>query len=591
MNNPIQRLVMPNLVFGAPEDMYIRRHNEKAHVSLLEEKISFESGGIVSFDTFFNSITIGTWKKHAEIEDLTLQIMGTGRFVVRLGLHRAGHAHRWISEQIVNLSEQQETFISVSAWKRLESGMLYVHLEALESGTITGGHFSTQTPCQSSIKLGIVITHFNRKQWVLPAIERIRKELLSDPLYRDHIELVVVDNSKNITTDEATGATLLPNENYGGSGGFTRGLIYLKDRNTFTHCLFMDDDASCEIESIRRAFNLLAYAKSKDLAVSGALLREVEPARLHEKGGRFKNGQWWPLKSGLNMSSVGDLIESERTDVAPNYGAWWFFAFSIQRVQGYAFPFFVRGDDIQFGIQNRFNVITMNGIACWGEDFWYKESPLTRYLGTRASVIIALVFSDMSRFAAMKTLFGWSGASLLSHNYSSARAVNIAIKHVLSGPRFFADNIDTGSIRSEIAEKCPDEKLRSLELGSIPHTHRTAAETKTRKLLRLACLNGLLLPNALLKDETVFQHKSFRASFREIFRFKKVLYFYTPTDQGYIATLNKKQFFLALAETIRLATIFFISFARIREQYRSAWPHMTSESFWREIYQTKGLKQ
>ena len=64
----------------------------------------------------------------------------------------------------------------------------------------------------------------------------------------------------------------------GGSGGFTRGLMYLEDEKSYTHCLFMDDDASCEIESIRRAYALLQYATTEKFAVAGAQLREAAPS-------------------------------------------------------------------------------------------------------------------------------------------------------------------------------------------------------------------------------------------------------------------------------------------------------------------------
>ena len=99
------------------------------------------------------------------------------------------------------------------------------------------------------------------------------------PRYQDNIGLTVIDNSQNISRDEAQGITLIPNNNLGGSGGFTRGLLHLKDEGSFTHCLFMDDDASCEVESIRRCYHLLQFAVTERFAVSGVLMRELEPYR------------------------------------------------------------------------------------------------------------------------------------------------------------------------------------------------------------------------------------------------------------------------------------------------------------------------
>ena len=199
----LQQLVMPNLTFGASEDMYARIWSDKVRVSFSDRNINFKEGGRASFDTFFNSLTIGTWRKHCNLDDLYLVLTGKGRFSIRFGVHRIGHAHRWQEERIIELEDGQELSIALGFWSRLDSGMLYFSVEALDSAVLTGGYFATTTPPIRSVKLGIVITHFNRKQYVLPAIKRIREELLNDPLYKEKIELIVVDNSINITLEEA----------------------------------------------------------------------------------------------------------------------------------------------------------------------------------------------------------------------------------------------------------------------------------------------------------------------------------------------------------------------------------------------------
>lgn len=86
----------------------------------------------------------------------------------------------------------------------------------------------------------------------MPAIKRVKKNILDNPEYKDKILFTVVDNSKNITNEEASGVNIIPNENTGGSGGFMRGLLHYENDTNATHVLFMDDDASCETESITR---------------------------------------------------------------------------------------------------------------------------------------------------------------------------------------------------------------------------------------------------------------------------------------------------------------------------------------------------
>ena len=167
-------------------------------------------------------------------------------------------------------------------------GMLFFELISLaDDNFINKGFYYTELAPVNSVKLGIVITHFNRKHYVLPAIDRVSKDLLQDPYFKDKISLIVVDNSQNITPEEAQCAIVIPNQNLGGSGGFTRGLMYLEDQKDYTHCLFMDDDASCEIESIRRAYALLQYTTTEKFVVAGAQMSETFPQHMYEKGAIF----------------------------------------------------------------------------------------------------------------------------------------------------------------------------------------------------------------------------------------------------------------------------------------------------------------
>ena len=118
-----------------------------------------------------------------------------------------------------------------------KKGMLFVLIEAYEDTKIFGGYFGTNDEPKNEVNLGIVITHFNRKQYVIPAIKRLKEELIEDNLYKNNIELIVVDNSQNLPDLQYKGIKIIPNDNLGGSGGFARGLIHLSENSKFTHCL------------------------------------------------------------------------------------------------------------------------------------------------------------------------------------------------------------------------------------------------------------------------------------------------------------------------------------------------------------------
>jgi GT2 family glycosyltransferase len=579
----LQSFVFPNLAIKASEALYVRATPGTIPM-LADGKLRFTPGSGAHFDTFFNALTVGTWKTKCKIDELHFRLRGKGRFAVRFGLRRRGFSQRWLADSEASLVDGVDIRIELPFWAELEDGLLYVSVTAFEAGEICAAAFATDAAPLQDVKLGIVITHFSRKQRVLPAIARIRANLLADESYRGRIELVVVDNSRDIDPADAKGVTLIPNRNLGGSGGFTRGLMHLEDEGSFTHCLFMDDDASCEIESIRRAYALLSYARSNDMAVAGSLLRELEPNRTHEIGAIF-DGAYRPLKGGLDACRVHDLLLMEKYDPRINYGGWWFFAFSLDYFSKYPFPFFVRGDDVLFSLVNRFDLVTMNGISCWGEDFWYKESPLTRYLWARCTLVMFISVLDKDVNYCSDQLYKWVRGILLSYHYDSAHAFCLALDHVCRGPQFFVDNVDLSPVINDINSFSIEERLEPIARDEhIAYAHRRTKRRRFRGLIRSLSLNGLLLPSFLIRNKTMFQPKGYGGNLAETYRYRRIHYEHEPLGIGFVLKFNRKRFFAEAWRFAKAAWRFRSEFTRIRKAYRDALPYLTSRAFWEEAY-------
>ena len=573
----LQKLVLPKPDINAPEEMYFRQSGDG--VVCLDRSISIPSGGLVSLDTFFNGFSVKPWKDNCWFETLSLAIIGKGNVIVSVGLHTLDAETTWLDKRTVDLSDSP-TEISLKFWPTITDGILFFSVAANTDAEIADAYYFTRDTPTNDLKLGIVITHFNRKHYVLPAMRRISNELLVDPDLAGRVDLIVVDNSQNIDASEAAGATVIPNKNLGGSGGFTRGLLHLKD-NGFSHCLFMDDDASCEMEAIRRTFQILQFAKAPNLAVAGSMMREDKPSLLHEKGADYRGTRVINLKKDLDMRRVPDLLKAEvPEDVA--YGGWWHFAFKISEVKQYSFPFFVRGDDMLFGMTNSFNIMTMNGIGGWADDFGLKEGPFTRYLSLRAALVCTMIASETSAISMAKTHLKCVLGSALSYNYGGARAYTQAVRDVMKGPRFWVDNIDTSSLRKQIAVLAPDEQMKPLSIPADAEVGRMD-KTKAHKVFRILTLNGFLIPSFALKNRTAIEPKSFHASFQRIFRYKQVA-FVAPDKTGYMVKHDKAQFFSALFECVVVAMSFVTQASKLRKQFRAELNTVASEKFWRDIY-------
>jgi galactofuranosylgalactofuranosylrhamnosyl-N-acetylglucosaminyl-diphospho-decaprenol beta-1,5/1,6-galactofuranosyltransferase len=533
----------------------------------------------VVVDTYFNSLTVGKWKKYTGINDLFFSLIGLGKFLIRFGLHRYCHGFRWLYEYEVILSEEEQT-VELPFWNSLDDGVLIVEILSLSAGWLSVASYLTSSEPYTRVTLGIVITTFNRQKYTIGAEKRIREQLFIDSEFRENIKLLIVDNGRNLSPENVPSAIVIPNKNLGGAGGFTRGLMHLLVSGVFTHCLFMDDDASCEVESIKRTYRLLQYSNISGLAIAGALLREVEPFRQFENGARF-DGLCRPIKSGLDMRDHIAVILNE-VEEAVDYGGWWFFAFALKDVKELPFPFFVRGDDIMFALRHKFKILTMNGICSWADDFSLKSGPIPTYLDVRSHLMQGLL--DNIRTTPFKlALMTWRffAASALSYNYATAKAVILAVRDVLAGPTFFEQFPDAANTRKEISEFAGLEKVISIDRASLVFAQpRDLRESKVRFLFRWISLNGHLIPNFFLKSGIVFQPKNFHGSLRQIFGWKQVLYLYEPLSVGYVSSQNKRVFFSLLLKQALMSFKLLVKARLLKRQYSEAHKYLTSAAFW-----------
>lgn len=583
----LQNVVLPNLEVQGDETLYLRVDG-RAHCERGAPCVRFEDGGECRSDTFYGGFTLGAWHEATVVGDLFLELHGDGAFLASLAVRRTGHDVRWLAEQEVEVAPGAPIRLAVPGWRHFRAGLLYFRLRARRPGTLVAARYVTPAAAPVDVQLGIVITHFNRPAMVLPAIERLRREVLENPQARGRITLTVVDNSANLDLRPAPGVTCLPNRNFGGSGGFARGLLRLHDAGVASHVLFMDDDASCEGESVLRCLALLRFARSPRLAVAGALVSEAEPWRLLEKGACF-DGKCRPLHHGADLRRVDELLSVERRQARIHYGGWWFFAFPLRELRHYPFPFFVRGDDVFFSLQNDFEIRTLNGIACQAEDFAVKHGPMTAYLDARYHLLHALLRERGGLRVMRRLVNNQFFKPLLAYQYSSARAFTLALRHLRRGPGFFRDNLDLGAVRREIAAWQPSERLEPVDLDGLRlRQPRTGKEHPARRLARILTLQGFLLPRALLKERVQLHEKSYYGRAGAVFGSRRVLYQHLPSDTGWIAEHDHRAFYREAGALLRELSGLLRDRRRLRDEFRREMPRLACREFWSTVYRDLG---
>ncbi len=580
----LHRLILPTEGLEQCDAMYARPALPERVAETSPQAFRLKVGQAFIFDTFYNAFSVKKWKQAGGVSRLSLNLHICGQGEVTL-FHRsnAGAVTSLWSKEIEGEIRCTE---AISAWPALSEGLLYFSVTAKAECTVEAAYFATSSPMVQVPQLGVVITHFNRQQYVRNSIQRVQKVLLQDPAYQDVIHFIVIDNSANLDPAKVPGAKVIKNHNYGGSGGFARGLLYLHEQGTFTHCLFMDDDISCEVEAIRRCYAMLAYSVDKRIGLAGTLLDDQKPWSVQEKGAEFSGGVFRPLHEGADVRPVENLLQLEQDVGKPVYGGWWFFAFRLDAVSAYPFPFFVRGDDALFGLMNRFNIVTVNGIACFSEHFLSKESAFTRYLGMRASLAIYLMVGQGRTLPALKMMglaFLWCA---LSCRYQSAQAILLAFEDVSKGANFWRQNLDFMPLAKRIQKEASYSKDPAY-FQAVPFCYEGKPETRMRKYIRLLSLNGHLLPQWCLRKTPAYVGEYTRGLLGLTFRHRHIVYRKYESLDVFEAELNKLRFFSLLGAFIKASLVFVLRGSAIRRSYRKNLPMLTSKAFWEKVYRVQ----
>jgi len=578
----LQPVVWPDPEICSERDLFVRLLH-KANQSQSTGEIWFNADAHIQFDTYFNLFNIGKWATHCNLNNIGLQINGAGLVEVTVFMTYANRSWGRLVNEVVTLDpDQTQRFDIPLTGQTPEHGVLFFEIRALEAGRLTYAAWDTLQAPRQQPKLALSVTTFRREEAVRKTVARF-EDFAATSRFGDHMHMFVVDNGKSAGIQATANVTPIENENLGGAGGFTRGLLEARARG-FSHCLFMDDDASTLTDAFDRTWIFLAYATDPGTAVAGAMISTRHAWAFWENGAVFDAG-CKPLYGGTDLRDPRQVfaVEYASTPRTPDnfYGGWWFFAFPLEHVKHLPFPFFVRGDDVSFSLVHDFNICTLPGVVSFQESFTEKDSPLTWYLDLRSHLAHHLSLPSMdigARGIAKMALLFW-GRTFVTCHYETMEAVNIAIEDVIRGPQFFADNADTATRRGELG------KLRQIEKWQPCAT--APAERKRlnpdNRLMRLAMkltLNGLLIPGWRHIGNHIAVTSEDRWAIRRHWGAAQATYFDAAARRSYTVRHNKSRACTESWRAARLIMTLYKRYPKLKAEWTLAYPELTEQGFW-----------
>lgn len=585
-DQPIQSLIWPEDEICGQQELYARLSGGAVMFPKTRE-IRFDAGGGARFDTAMNLFNLGTWQSHCSLEDLWVELEGQGGFEASLWYLCGTKAPaRLIREELELYPNQPHKLSRLGAEIQKDAGVLVLELQSSGPGVLRQVDWKTSQKARRTPDLMLSITTYRREDVVLSTIKRF-EQFAATSLVADRMHLTVVDNGRTLSVENRRKVTFLPNANYGGSGGFARGLMAARERGA-SHCLFMDDDASVHFQVLERTLMFLAHVTDHHTAVSGALTNAERPWEIWENGACF-NVFCRPAFKDTDLRQTAEVLEMEIASTADKpenfYGGWWYFAFPLDQTQYMPFPFFVRGDDISFSLMNPFRIVPLTGAICFqSEDFSAKESPRTAYLDFRshfAHHFYAPQLMRPSRLAFKVPVFFFLRFFLSCH-YEALAAVNLSFHDSLTGPETFRQNLDMQDKFGEIGRLVENEVWQSRPAEKPVERIRFNPDRLLDRLLMKFTLNGHLLPFFSKLGNHIILPSQLRGHRREIWGAARITYISADETQTYTVTHNKRRAFRQAWQFTILMCALTWRYRGLRKQWCNAYLEMTTQEFWQK---------
>lgn len=544
--------------------------------------------GVVQFDTYLNAFGVGKWRRHGTANLVSLEVEVSGACVLELVHGQAGRSPVVVASREVDAGGPTEVQLALPALDNLGEGAAFLRIRGRGApSTLLRAQWQTTDAPGRTARLGLVITTFNRPAQVGASVARLLTVLRQTSGYDDRLQILIVDNGRNLELDldEEAPITVLPNDNTGGAGGFTRGLMHFRRQAEVTHVLFMDDDVSFDPEIVFRTIELLSFARDPLLCIAGAMLSEGETVEQFEAGAQFAGRAMYPSRPvghGLDLLDWDDLLQAELEVERIDYGAWWYFAFPVTLTTENPIPAFIRGDDVCWGLLHAgAHTVTFNGIGLWHDNFECRNGPPTWFYETRNLALVSvLTVHDFGMRHLLWRYLNICGRNLLCFKYASAGHITGGMKEFLLGPDHWIA-LDQVGLNRRIAnydgERIGqlDEELLDVEELSSQEVDKSRAST----VLSMLTLAGHVLPKRMhvapMAAVPIQQRVITAATWR-----RAILYRSEQHGKGFVARRDRARFFKLLADMVVTSVRISYRFKGLRSSYRAAYPDMVSDEYW-----------
>jgi GT2 family glycosyltransferase len=556
-------------------------------------------GAVVSFDTYFNCFSYAKYREYTWVNKTTAVLILKGSALVRLIAVREQNngdiSREILGEQEIHTQGFAEVRLDYDFSSDTSHGYYYTEITGFEDVYCSGGFWeAAECSTASRVKIAVVICTYKREFFLYRNMAMVERDILGfegPESIKDSVGFFIVDNGKTIPPDRWSGEKIqvFPNKNYGGSGGFTRGIIEAyRRRDEFTHFLLMDDDIIFDAETLVKTVRFLAVLRPEhnDLCLGGSMLRLDIPFLQYEAGGHWNGLKVENVKHGLDLRRWESVMANEIKDAHIDFQAWWYICMPLLTVDDYGLPlpFFINSDDIEYGIRAIKKLEILNGIGVWHQFWNCKYSMSLMYYMQRNQIIVNILHrSRIGLFRQWFYLAYFVLHQLIIQRYTAAELVFQAARDFLKGPDFFLNTNEEElhkALTAQLTKNYTDEELK--KQGVVFNRIKYMISQKrqgSRSTAILVLLQLFFLPRFFYKKDFIVVDIS-GYKFTDFSRAQKVLHYNTYERSGFITEISKRKIWALILKLLAVLIKMLFRYPGLARAYRERIDELTGFDFW-----------
>lgn len=588
----LQKLLFPRQNICLEEKLYYQSTDNVMGYDFDNLLLNCPVGTVIDFGTYFNSFSIDKWKKYTFISNLTLELTLKGEFFIEIYSINKNNfdlvKRKYYSKKI---SIPKKGNVSFPISLRDMHGILGFSLTAAsENSIVYGGGYITDVEFSylNPVKIVLNICTFKREDYIRNNMKSFIEYTNKFEDLKNNFKVYIVDNGQTLKSSlfDNSLVKIFPNKNFGGAGGFTRGLIEGLERKNdekFTHIIMMDDDITLDPEILLRTFIFLQTIKGeyKSYFVGGAMLQQDFPYLQYENGARWNNGyDIQSLKKFFDLRAQEALCQNEREEY-PQFNGWWYCCMPLDSLSlnNLPLPIFIRWDDAEYGIRNNKPFITLNGLCVWHEPLFDKNLTVREYYDVRNTFITRAIHQPGFNLKMIqKDLLSDLKRNILRYRYKYAMLNIRAVGDFLDGIEFLIKT-DAEKLHNEIRQlgytQIPSNEFPFPMNYDAYYQSFNWVENKKSKIIRLLTLNGLIRKPKYNKIVSASQCRPIN-----FYRANTVINYDMSDDRGFITYKSLSELIEVLKAYLKVKKRIKKEGTHICAEYKEHFHKITTAEFW-----------